>query len=280
MTPRANMKAHPLNDPKHAGASLLVVNKNFGCGSSREHAPQGILRWGIRAIIGESFAEIFAGNCTAIGLPVVTASEADVASLMAYVVEHPEREIEVDLVRKEVRFAGQQIPVEIRSRTNAFSRGSLGFQCDALVRHGRRSSEGVQPAVFEMGDGRSRDPSPGRQMAFASGRFAGGNGFCRRGLPRGRENASRHLPPLGFVRSGACVDSTSEWNEGEEIVIQVLLDKRTLLGGGSLPQLVWKRMFSKTHQYGLKFREYPKNCGLIQNFVREYEARYRISRQK
>lgn len=112
--PQGQMKAHPLNDPKHAGASLLVVNKNFGCGSSREHAPQGILRWGIRAIIGESFAEIFAGNCTAIGLPVVTASEADVASLMAYVAEHPEREIEVDLVRKEVRFAGQQIPVEIR----------------------------------------------------------------------------------------------------------------------------------------------------------------------
>lgn len=112
--PQGQAKVHPFNDPKHQGASLLIVNKNFGCGSSREHAPQGILRWGIRAIIGESFAEIFAGNCTAIGLPAVTASETDVKALMEYVTEHPEVDVEVDLVQKEARFGGKRIPVEIR----------------------------------------------------------------------------------------------------------------------------------------------------------------------
>lgn len=112
--PQGKKKEHPFNDPKHAGASILVVNKNFGCGSSREHAPQGILRWGIRAIVGESFAEIFAGNCTAIGLPAVTAKEADIKTLMAYVTEHPEADVEVDLKAKEVRFGDRRIPVEMR----------------------------------------------------------------------------------------------------------------------------------------------------------------------
>lgn len=112
--PQGKAKVHPFNDPKHKGASILVVNKNFGCGSSREHAPQGILRWGIRAIVGESFAEIFAGNCTAIGLPAVTASEADIRSLMAYVTDHPEADVEVDLKTKEALFGNRRMPVEMR----------------------------------------------------------------------------------------------------------------------------------------------------------------------
>lgn len=112
--PQGTAKAHPFNDPKHKGASILVVNKNFGCGSSREHAPQGILRWGITAIIGESFAEIFAGNCTAIGLPTVTAKEADIKSLMAYVTDHPEADVELDLKTKQVHFGDRRILVEMR----------------------------------------------------------------------------------------------------------------------------------------------------------------------
>ena len=73
---------HPFDDRRYREASILLVNRNFGCGSSREHAPQGLHRWGIRAVVGESFSEIFFGNALIIGLPCVTASPADVRQLM------------------------------------------------------------------------------------------------------------------------------------------------------------------------------------------------------
>ena len=73
---------HPFDVGQFQGASVLVVNANFGCGSSREHAPQGLQRWGINAVVGESFAEIFFGNSVMIGLPCVTASPDDVRTLM------------------------------------------------------------------------------------------------------------------------------------------------------------------------------------------------------
>jgi 3-isopropylmalate/(R)-2-methylmalate dehydratase small subunit len=75
-------KDHPFNDPRYTGAAILVAGKNFGCGSSREHAPQALMRWGIKAVIAESFAEIFRGNCTSLGIPAVTVPEADAANLM------------------------------------------------------------------------------------------------------------------------------------------------------------------------------------------------------
>ena len=68
---------HPFNSPAYKGASVLVVGQNFGCGSSREHAPQALMRWGIRAIVGGSFGEIFFGNCVIIGVPCLTVSQAD-----------------------------------------------------------------------------------------------------------------------------------------------------------------------------------------------------------
>ena len=91
-------EVHPFDQPQFQGASILLVNRNFGCGSSREHAPQGLRRWGIRAVIGESFSEIFAGNALMIGMPCVTASRADLNQLMADVEQHPKVRLRLDLV--------------------------------------------------------------------------------------------------------------------------------------------------------------------------------------
>src|SRR6187401_2793738 len=80
---------HRTADPTYAGASILLVNANFGCGSSREHAPQAIRRSGIRAVVGESYSEIFFGNSVALGMPCVTADHASLAALMQLVEEDP-----------------------------------------------------------------------------------------------------------------------------------------------------------------------------------------------
>ncbi len=82
---------HPFNDPRYAGATILVVNENFGCGSSREHAPQGLVRYGIRAIVGESFSEIFLGNSSMLGLPCFSADHASIDQLQSLVAATPER---------------------------------------------------------------------------------------------------------------------------------------------------------------------------------------------
>jgi len=96
-------RTHPVDDPRFAGASIMVVNRNFGCGSSREHAPQGIVRWGVRGMIGESFSEIFFGNAVMLGLPAVTAAPADVAALQATVQRHPQTEVLLDLESMRVK---------------------------------------------------------------------------------------------------------------------------------------------------------------------------------
>ena len=88
---------HPFDVGQYQGARILVVNSNFGCGSSREHAPQGLHRWGIEAVIGESFAEIFFGNSVMIGLPCVTASPEDVRKLQDVVEREPATSITLDL---------------------------------------------------------------------------------------------------------------------------------------------------------------------------------------
>jgi 3-isopropylmalate/(R)-2-methylmalate dehydratase small subunit len=88
---------HPFDNPLYQTASILLVNRNFGCGSSREHAPQGLQRRGIRAVIGESFSEIFFGNALMIGLACATASPADVRQLMDRVERQPEARLRLDL---------------------------------------------------------------------------------------------------------------------------------------------------------------------------------------
>lgn len=95
---RAQTKGkHPFDLPQYQEANILVVNNNFGCGSSREHAPQALARWGIKAIIGESFAEIFFGNCVAIGLPCITADKEKIEQLQDILTTNPQTTITVDL---------------------------------------------------------------------------------------------------------------------------------------------------------------------------------------
>src|SRR5687768_1096730 len=93
---RKKAASHPMSNPAYAGATILIVNANFGCGSSREHAPQAIRRRGIRAVVGESYSEIFFGNSVALGMPCVSASREDIEALMALVENDPAAELVVD----------------------------------------------------------------------------------------------------------------------------------------------------------------------------------------
>jgi 3-isopropylmalate/(R)-2-methylmalate dehydratase small subunit len=94
--------SHPFNDPRYRGASILVVNANFGCGSSREHAPQGLARFGIRAIVGESFSEIFQGNAAMMGMPCFAAAHESIDALQALVEETPGVTIAADVGSGEI----------------------------------------------------------------------------------------------------------------------------------------------------------------------------------
>ncbi|HEX3645231.1 MAG TPA: hypothetical protein VHT95_06460 [Vicinamibacterales bacterium] len=94
---RKDNPAHPFNDPRYRAASMLVVNTNFGCGSSREHAPQGLVRAGYRALIGESFSEIFQGNAAMLGMPCFVASHDEIERLQTLVEQTPEVAIAADV---------------------------------------------------------------------------------------------------------------------------------------------------------------------------------------
>lgn len=104
---------HPFNQARYGGATILVVGRNFGSGSSREHAPEGLRRWGIRGIVGESFAEIFFANCTALGLPCLSVDAADVKWLLEAVAHHPEKEALLDVEHRLVRLMERTIPAMI-----------------------------------------------------------------------------------------------------------------------------------------------------------------------
>jgi len=107
-------KPHPLNDARFKGATILLSGANFGCGSSREHAPQAIQKYGFKAVIAENFAEIFFGNSTTLGMPCVTAAREDIARIATALEKNPQTDVTIDLVKQEIRFAGQTVPGQIR----------------------------------------------------------------------------------------------------------------------------------------------------------------------
>jgi 3-isopropylmalate/(R)-2-methylmalate dehydratase small subunit len=105
--------SHPFNKPEYRAGTVLVAGRNFGCGSSREHAPQSLMRWGLQAIVAESFAEIFFGNCTSLGIPAVTAARSDLELMAAAVQANPQTPVKVDLLAKTVTIGSQSYPIKM-----------------------------------------------------------------------------------------------------------------------------------------------------------------------
>jgi 3-isopropylmalate/(R)-2-methylmalate dehydratase small subunit len=101
-------KGHPFDLSQFKGAHILFVNQNFGCGSSREHAPQSLMRWGVKAIVGESFAEIFAGNCTMLGIPTATVNHGEMMKLQTLIKEKPQTKFMLDLEKKTLLSEGKE----------------------------------------------------------------------------------------------------------------------------------------------------------------------------
>jgi 3-isopropylmalate/(R)-2-methylmalate dehydratase small subunit len=106
-------KNFPLNDARFTGATILIAGRNFGCGSSREHAPQAIYRYGFRAIVAESFAEIFFGNATTLGLPCVTVSRHDLGRIRNIVESEPKSEMTINLAKETIRLGRDEFPASI-----------------------------------------------------------------------------------------------------------------------------------------------------------------------
>lgn len=107
-------KKHPLNDERFDKASILLSGANFGCGSSREHAPQALYRYGFRGIIAESYAEIFFGNCVNLGIPCFIATKAEIAEIAAAVEADPSIEIVLDVLKQTIVFGDKSIDAVVR----------------------------------------------------------------------------------------------------------------------------------------------------------------------
>ena len=137
---------HPFDNPQHKGASILVTNNNFGCGSSREHAPQALAKWGIKAIVGQSFAEIFFGNCVAIGIPCVIASLEEVKQLQTFINENPQTEVAVDLSAMEVKADDLAVSVRMNEGSRQMFLNGTWDNCGQLV----SNAEKVKAAATKL----------------------------------------------------------------------------------------------------------------------------------
>ena len=131
-----NKTDHALNVDRYQNANIMIVQKNFGCGSSREHAPQAIKRYGIDAIIGESFAEIFAGNSKAIGMPLVRCSEQDIQLILTQIEKNPKTRFTINLVSKRVRFFEESICIDMpEPQRESFLKGT--WDALSLLKQGK-----------------------------------------------------------------------------------------------------------------------------------------------
>lgn len=126
---------HPFDLPQYQNAKILVVNANFGCGSSREHAPQAIARWGIEAIVGESFAEIFFGNCLAMGIPCVTSSAENIKSIQNLLQENPNISMTLDLESLKVKCGHYSSTVKIDSGARNMLTTGTWDTCSLLIKN-------------------------------------------------------------------------------------------------------------------------------------------------
>ena len=106
-------KTHPIDDPRYAGATILLAGRNFGCGSSREHAPQALYRHGFRAVLAESYAEIFFGNAITLGMPCLVMDGRDIRALAALIDEAPQTEINIDIPNGQVSIADVSFPAKL-----------------------------------------------------------------------------------------------------------------------------------------------------------------------
>ncbi|MGF1542692.1 MAG: 3-isopropylmalate dehydratase small subunit [Pleurocapsa sp.] len=127
---------HPFDLPQYQNANILVVNNNFGCGSSREHAPQAIAKWGIQGIIGESFAEIFLGNCVAIGVPCLQATPEDVKKIQALLLDNPEISLTVDLEKMQAICGDFMVNLEMNPGSRQMFLQGTWDNCGQLIANG------------------------------------------------------------------------------------------------------------------------------------------------
>lgn len=145
-----NDRAHPLNEERFKDATILLSGANFGCGSSREHAPQAIQKYGFRGIVAENFAEIFFGNCTTLGIPCACASREDIAKIAAAVEADPSIEVTIDVDQQVVRFGDNSVTAEI-----------LGSARDALL-------NGRWDAIAELHEGVPQVKEVAGKLAYMS----------------------------------------------------------------------------------------------------------------
>ncbi len=138
--------SHPFDLPQYHEARILVVNANFGCGSSREHAPQSLMRWGIQALVGESFAEIFFGNCLALGIPCVVADVELINRLQTAIEQDPQLTLTLDLATTQLTWGDQIDPVGLAEGPRQMLVTGTWDACGQLL----ANTEGIRQTATQL----------------------------------------------------------------------------------------------------------------------------------